>query len=147
MQSQFGNRTVQKTYLVRVHGVPAKEQFSVDDKIDLSTGESGRRVVSEDGAEAHTDFEVVRQFDDGTTLLKAYPRSGRTNQIRLHLQASGLPIVGDNAYGKEPDVLAGMVSHAETLHLHAHGIAFCHPAGDHGRVEFLTRPPDWAKSA
>ncbi len=142
VQSQFANREVKKTYLVRVEGTPHEQVFGVDARIDLSVGDGGRRKLSDQGAAAHTDFEVVRDYKDGTTLLRASPISGRTNQIRLHLQSCGLPIVGDNAYGREEDVDGGMVSDEQTLHLHAHGISFRHPQGH--QVSYESKRPDWA---
>ena len=146
VQSQFANREVQKTYLVRVQGTPEEDSFRVDDRIDLSVGEAGRRSLSKDGASAQTDFRVVQRCGDGTTLLYAYPLSGRTNQIRLHLQGCGFPIVGDNAYGARDDVEGGMVDPNLILHLHAHGIAFRHPKTQE-RTEYLSRAPDWASEA
>jgi RluA family pseudouridine synthase len=146
VQSQFQKREVHKTYLVRVEGCPKHEMFTVDSKIDLATGEQGRRKVSPEGADAQTDFKVAAHLDDGTTLLYAHPISGRTNQIRLHLQDYGLPIVGDNAYGSEEDVESGMVSQEQTLNLHAHAISFRHPADDR-MVTFESSPPQWASGA
>ena len=146
VQSQFANRTVKKTYLVKAEGKPERDAFSVDAKIDLAVGDSGRRQLSGEGAEAHTDFEVVRRYEDGTCLLFARPISGRTNQIRLHLQACGLPIVGDNAYGADEDVEGGMVSDKTTLHLHAHSIEFVHPANSK-LARYEANSPDWADIA
>lgn len=146
VQSQFQKREVHKTYLVRVEGCPKHGAFTVDSKIDLATGEQGRRKISAEGADAQTDFKVAARLDDGTTLLYAHPISGRTNQIRLHLQDYGLPIVGDNAYGSEEDVESGMVSQGQTLNLHAHAISFRHPADD-SMVTFESSPPKWASGA
>ena len=144
VQSQFTNREVRKTYLVRVEGKPAKDRFSVEAKINQAPGDQGRRRVSEDGVAALTEFEVAQCYDDGTTLLYAHPISGRTNQIRLHLQDCGLPIVGDNAYGSDENVEGGMVSHDQTLHLHAHSISFRHPA-DGQEVLYESRAPAWSE--
>ncbi len=143
VQSQFQAREVHKTYLVRVEGTPAEDHFSVHAKINLAAGDHGRRRISEDGVPAHTDFEVATRLDDGTSLLFAHPISGRTNQIRLHLQDQGLPIVGDNAYGSHQDVDGGMVSATQPLHLHAYAIKFRHPR-DGKDVIYRTSPPNWA---
>ena len=143
VQSQFEAREVHKTYLVRVEGSPQQDQFSVHAKIQLAAGDHGRRRVSSDGATAHTQFEVAARLEDGTSLLFAHPISGRTNQIRLHLQDQNLPIVGDNAYGSDEDVDGGMVSSTQPLHLHAYAIKFRHPR-DGREVTYRTAPPSWA---
>lgn len=146
VQSQFQKREVHKTYLVRVEGSPEQDTFSVNSRIDLTTGVQGRRKVSKDGAEALTEFRVVSRLEDGTSLLFAHPISGRTNQIRLHLQDSGLPIIGDNAYGEEENIEVGMVSQDQVLHLHAHAISFRHPSDDNV-VTYESNPPKWAEQA
>ncbi|MFM7261768.1 MAG: hypothetical protein ACKO3W_14320 [bacterium] len=84
----------------------------------------------------------------GTALLEAneaQPRTGRTNQIRVHLWHLGFPIVGDAAY-----LADGAVGETQTLTvddpplcLHAHRIAFHHPLSKE-RVEFEAEPPAWA---
>ena len=83
----------------------------------LPNGE--RRVrVSPDGAPAHTDFEVVRTSANAT-WLRAFPRTGRTHQIRVHAASRGHAILGDEKYAQRAGGLG-----AARLMLHASAIAF-----------------------
>ena len=51
-----------------------------------------------DGQKSRTRFRVMERFSDGKTLLQAFPETGRTNQIRIHLWGLGLPVLGDPTY-------------------------------------------------
>jgi hypothetical protein len=57
------------------------------------------RVEPENGKESETRFKVLRELN-GRALIEAYPLTGRTHQIRLHLLAAGCPVTGDILYGK-----------------------------------------------
>ena len=82
----------------------------------LANGE--RRVrVQDDGEPSTTAFNVVERLD-GATWLAAYPRTGRTHQIRVHAAASGHPILGDAKYAR------GSVQAHPRLFLHATSLTF-----------------------
>ena len=152
LQPQFGQRTVEKLYLARVHGHPADDRFHCAQPIAASAAAVGSREVGStvDGAlEAHTDFVVIARLSDGTALLEVRPFTGRTNQIRLHLQFLGHPVVGDPVYG--PRQTGAVARATQTLHpddppmcLHAYRISFTHPA-DQQWVSFEAEPPAWAR--
>jgi UPF0176 protein len=97
---------------------------------------------------AHTDFRVLRRFDDGTALLEARPRTGRTNQIRIHLAHLGWPVCGDRAYltGSEVGEVQTLGLDAPPLCLHAFEITFRHPVNGEP-VTFKAPPPAWAAQA
>ena len=148
VQPQFEARSVQKTYLARVHGEPKSEQFECRAPIASSPGENGLRLIGgDDDLEAVTEFQVNKVFDDGTTLLTVRPLTGRTNQIRLHLWHLGHPIIGDPAY--LPDGATGsnktldceappMCLHASTIQLH----------DQNGELRRFTAPaPAWASNS
>ena len=100
IQQQFKRSEIEKTYLARVKGIPEQDSFSCDAPISNGpNSEFGLRTVTSDGLPSLTTFEAIERFDDGTTLLKCFPKTGRTNQIRLHLRHLGFPIVGDRDYG------------------------------------------------
>ena len=177
----FAQGDVWKLYAAVVHGRVREPSFEVDAPIgktmealtdrpcaeiegDLAEDRPRyvprRRVDFEHGKRAVTRFEVEK-FMGGCTLLRAIPLSGRTNQIRVHLDYVGHPIVGDKVYkprGLEPgvadigDLKPGepetqgrpQKPHAPIINrhaLHCRELRFVHPAA--GRVVHLTAPyPD-----
>ncbi|MFQ5715495.1 MAG: pseudouridine synthase [Nitrospinales bacterium] len=112
---EFAGCRVIKEYLAVVEGIPKKKRFVVNaaiGKINGSKRGSGCRVAAP--KQATTEFQWLNSL--GTrSLLRAIPRSGRTNQIRVHLSSVGLPIVNDPVYGQgspeKPAVDFGLHAH------------------------------------
>jgi len=129
----FRDREVQKDYVCLVDGLPSEEQIHaatflgtqitcftrtkvqiltqkallVDAPIDKDANKKIMRRVGESGQRSQTKFVVLalsRQHN--VTLLRAMPLTGRTHQIRVHAEYAGLPIVGDNVYGRESSLYA-----------------------------------------
>ena len=99
LQRQFEDGTASKTYLCRVAGHPAWDEMVCTRPISSQPAAHGFRVVDEEaGDAAETLFRVRSRDSRGQSLLEAIPRTGRTNQIRVHLWDLGHPIVGDPAY-------------------------------------------------
>lgn len=95
----FESGRTQKKYLAVVSDFPKQESWTCDLNIDEEPGEPGRmRVSRTQGKEALTNFRVLQTHKYGA-LIEATPATGRTHQIRLHLAASGSPVVGDFLYG------------------------------------------------
>ena len=100
LRNQFHDREVKKTYLALVHGNLPHMEGEVNKPIGRSSkGRMAARVekISEKDREAITKYKVIqrlRKFD----LVEAYPLSGRTHQIRVHLMSLGNPVVGDSLY-------------------------------------------------
>ncbi len=149
LQTQFGQGTVEKTYLVRVHGQPDADAFRCDAPISVESQELGSRTVDEKfGRMACTEFRVLDRQSDGTTLLEARPLTGRTNQIRVHLWHLSLPVVGDPVYlpGKQLGKTQTLGLRDPPLCLHAWRIQFVHPMSQQ-RAEFLAPRPAWSVAA
>ncbi len=138
--AQFEARNVDKRYLARVLGEPKQDAWTIDRPVRRSPDGAGKRTATE-GAAARTDVRLMERGAE--SLLEVVPSSGRTNQIRVHLAADGLPIVGDQAYG--PDAHDAFMS-GGPLCLHAWRITVRHPA-DERLCTFTAPPPAWASAA
>jgi len=101
----FRRRAVDKRYLALVSGRPEKDEFEVDlplrrDRTDTRRGSKVSVSHASDALSASTSFKVLaRNVHKGFALIEARPKTGRTHQIRVHLRAVRLPIVGDPTYG------------------------------------------------
>lgn len=122
LKSLFGSGEVEKTYLALVRGRVAAPG-RVDRPIGLRNGSIKRSVHARRlkmVKEAITEYAPVKTIEkDGEifTLLRVYPKTGRTHQIRVHLSSIGHPVVGDGLYGKRinPWELDRQFLHAESL--------------------------------
>lgn len=113
----FREKSLQKTYLALVRGVPAQKKGEIRAPLE-KCGE--KMQVLSDGKKAITDYSVIDEVGNNFALVKAQPLTGRTHQIRAHLEYLGTPIVGDNKYfGKERKKYAEL---ADKLFLHAYKI-------------------------
>jgi 23S rRNA pseudouridine1911/1915/1917 synthase len=96
----FESREMEKVYLAVVSNVPKQTEWTCRLKIGQDAKEHGRmRVDARHGKEAETHFRVLQARQD-VALVETRPLTGRTHQIRVHLAASGNPVVGDELYGK-----------------------------------------------
>ena len=102
LQDQFRLRTVEKTYLALVDGMPPTPTGRVEASIgrDPSHRKKMAIVTAGKGREAVSEYKTLETFKNHT-LLEFHPHTGRTHQIRLHCQFLGCPIVGDSIYGRK----------------------------------------------
>ncbi len=148
LANQFGSESPQKQYFALVHGVPREDEFTVDAKLAPHATRVGvMRISAKEGKRSVTEFSVRRRYI-GLTVMECRPRTGRTHQIRVHLQSVGCPIVGDRVYGGEPLWLSEMKKHyrvgkgkeerplIERVALHAESLGVTHPVtGESLRIE------------
>ncbi|MCQ2734391.1 MAG: RluA family pseudouridine synthase [Alphaproteobacteria bacterium] len=113
----FREHNLSKTYLALVRGCPEK----LSGEINLPLEKIGERVqIIDDGKKAVTQYRVLDKAGKKYALVEAKPLTGRTHQIRAHLEGIGTPILGDSKYyGKERCRLSEV---ADKLYLHAYQI-------------------------
>jgi len=168
LKSLFQKREIQKTYLALVRGTPKNKTGVINSPIGIGEGTLKRSVHAERmKKEAHTEYEVVKEYNDddndndspllrrghgdrhghgACALLRVFPKTGRTHQIRVHLASIGHPIVGDRLYGGK----ARTVRHASSvkrhdvpparLMLHALSLEFVTKEGQ--RIKIEAEPPE-----
>jgi len=133
LHEQIRGTGMDKRYFACVSGeFPNARQHVKLPLYKYSTPDGERRVrVQADGLPSHTVFNRVEAFE-GYTLLEAELKTGRTHQIRVHLQSTGFPIVGDDKYGdfalNKALSRGGAKPGLKRMFLHAHRLTFTHPA-------------------
>ena len=150
LQAQFernGSDGIEKRYLARVYGHPVSDDFSCDHPISEDAGPLGSRKIDwNSGLPALTDFHVLNRFADGTSLVEAIPRTGRTNQIRVHLWTLGHSICNDPTYLPETKIGEHQTSMigSPPMCLLAQKIELNHPITKK-RISFETDLADWCR--
>jgi 23S rRNA pseudouridine955/2504/2580 synthase len=137
----FKNKTIQKTYLALVVGIPKKPQGTIN--IPLLKKVIGKnekvRPDFEEGKEAITKFKILKTFED-YSLLELQPITGRTHQLRVHCKEIGHPILNDVKYGGK-EVLRKNI--CKRLCLHAYKIELSDYFGK--KLEIATNLPEFIK--
>lgn len=130
ISKQFTDRTVKKVYHAVVTGQPKQDSALIDLPINRNPSKPGSFRVDANGKSATTVYSVLDT--NGTrSLVELKPRTGRTHQLRVHMEYIGTPILGDRVYGKES---------ASRMYLHAHSLEFTLPGGE--RKTFTAPTPE-----
>jgi len=138
LHERFREGKVEKNYLALVVGDWQYGEQLIDVPLLVQNRRGGERhvIVSEKGKEAQTRVSLSRTYGI-YSLLQCAPATGRTHQIRVHLQHAGHPIAGDDRYGDEAANKAAKQLGLKRLFLHAQSIAF---ADDSGNELHFTAP-------
>ncbi len=160
LQTELAAHGFEKTYDAIVRGVVTRDRFVVDAPIAHHPDSeiSVRRAVVAPGTpgagSAMTEFEVIAR-GARATWLRCRPRTGRTHQIRVHLDSAGAPLFGDKLYGRTDQEHLAWLAHVkaggdpawgDTLEaprqmLHASALAFTDPERNR-RLAFSAPPPE-----
>lgn len=110
---------IKREYRCLVQGTPSPKEGRITYPIGSNRHDSKRMVVSKNGKEAITNYQVLYSYK-GYSLVKVLLETGRTHQIRLHMSYSGYPLLGDTLYG-------GQNKYMDRTALHSYKIEFLHP--------------------
>lgn len=145
LKSLFQKQEIQKTYYAIVQGVPKEKRGIITFPIGIKRGTTKRTIHPQKTGsgnaeknlkrqkEAITEYEVIRTIEkngEKFSLLKIHPKTGRTHQIRIHLNAIHTPVIGDKLYG-------GRKNSRWTSHhmLHCASLEFKLPSGTRINIE------------
>ena len=124
LSKQIADKTCAREYYALCEGVLKQDSGRIETYIGRHPSDRVKMAVvpKEKGRYAATNFEVVRRYEKGYTLVKFRLETGRTHQIRVHCKYIGFPIVGDPVYG-----LKKQKFHLNGQLLHAYRLSFTHP--------------------
>jgi 23S rRNA pseudouridine1911/1915/1917 synthase len=131
LQRQFKERIVEKSYVALAHGdiIPKSGQISVP--VGRLPWNRKRFGVVSGGRESQTFYEVIKEYENSTTreklsLVRLFPKTGRTHQIRVHLKYINHPIFADPLYSGRKTARQDR-KELSRVFLHAEKITFLHP--------------------
>ena len=131
LSGAFAKRRAEKTYWAIVAGAPRPPEGVIERNL-VKTGVGDRELVvpadpkDPRGDPAETEYVTVARASQRVTWMALRPRTGRTHQLRAHMQAIGHPILGDPKYGTEA---SNQLSEGLQLQLHARRVSLPHPGG------------------
>ena len=136
LSKQFAEKTVGRSYQALVFSTPranraiqAQEQGEVIAPIGRHPTNRKMMAIVEAGRPATTTWRVIERFAHGT-LIECVLKTGRTHQIRVHLNSIGSPVIGDRTYGDFSNLPKNLREAANSFGrqaLHAASLAFTHP--------------------
>ena len=137
LAAQFRDRTVEKEYFALVSGRPERDRDVIDRPIGMHPTHREKMAIRRDdpaSRTAETFYEVLERFD-GFAAVRASPKTGRTHQIRVHLNHIGCPVLCDRQYGGRSRITRGEIRRdcedalvlLDRQALHAWRLEFAHP--------------------
>lgn len=152
LTDQFAKRSVEREYRALVWGRFRHDEGTIETLLDRHPGDRKRYAVSKrTGKEAITTYQVLENYVD-TAYLKLKLGTGRTHQIRVHVEHIGHPVFGDTAYGGRTKRLGNfggtrakfystVLEDVEHFMLHARTLGFVHPVTNEA-LSFAVEPPE-----
>jgi 23S rRNA pseudouridine1911/1915/1917 synthase len=131
LSRQFANRQVDKIYVAVCSGIFRQKKGDIREPIGRNPLHRKKMATNPKGRPAHTQFEVIKEVN-GNSVVLCRLLTGRTHQIRVHLQHLRHPILGDLLYGRRAS--------ASRLMLHAWRLGFQHPTTQNW-MEFRAEVP------
>ena len=117
---QFKEHTIGRIYHALVRGIVQHDEGYCEEPVGRAFINKKKIMIKPSGGkDAATDYKVLRRFKQAT-LLEVSPRTGRTHQIRVHMQHIGHPVLGDTLYGIASPLISRQALHAAEL-------TICHP--------------------
>ncbi len=133
LQKQFSERTTKKTYIAIVDGILKEKEARIELPIGRNPAEPSTFRIDAKGKAAITQYTVLAT-SDAQSLIELRPVTGRTHQLRVHMQYIHAPITGDRVYGKS----------ADRLYLHAAQLEITIPISDR-RIFKAPVPPEFTE--
>ncbi len=130
LSRQFENRETEKTYVAKVYGQPEQTSGVLNLPLRCDWERRPLQIIDHQlGKEAMTHWRIIERLES-SCLVELSPTTGRTHQLRVHMQAMGHPILGDELYAHED-----AYTMADRLYLHAKELIINHPA-ENNRMTF-----------
>jgi len=147
LAESFRSRDARKIYWAITVGVPEPHQGRIDLPVAKEAAAGGERMTvdEEEGLRAQTYYTVLEHAHRRAAFVALWPRTGRTHQLRVHMNAIGTPILGDGKYAGQGAFLEGGATVKRQLHLHARRIIMPHPRG--GTIDVTAPLPDHMRPA
>ena len=137
LSKQFKNRQVKKEYYALTWGLWKEKEGQIDNPLQRDRKDPTRFCISLNGKKSVTKFQMYKEFQH-SSLIKFFPKTGRTHQIRVHSSSLGHPIFGDEKYGGGLSKTKGFINEYSIAYqrsmrnfdrygLHAKKLEFFHP--------------------
>ncbi|MEO0271164.1 MAG: RluA family pseudouridine synthase [candidate division WOR-3 bacterium] len=153
-------REIKREYRTLVWGIMPQKMMEIDAPIGRDpVNRLKRKVTFENAKPAITIYEVLKEYDKICSLLKVNLLTGRTHQIRVHMEYIGHPVVGDSLYGgtdgrkilnligsDKKEIVKELIKIFDRQALHAYKISFVHPVYDK-KIEVIADFPEDFKRA
>ena len=134
LSTDMSNNKVEKKYITIVKGILENDFGTIDEPIYRQEEDSIKRIVDERGQRSVTHYKVLQRLNDAT-VLEVKLETGRTHQIRVHMNYIGHGIIGDELYGYVDESLSNRQA------LHAYSLEFSQPRTKEN-LSFIAEIPD-----